>query len=92
MYKEYKSSKKLSSNIENYCEYKVVYLPEGYKNKEQLEKKFKNAYRKFYLNPKYFFKSIKKIKNFDDFRRYLDGLKIVLNFLFTKRYGKRECS
>jgi anaerobic magnesium-protoporphyrin IX monomethyl ester cyclase len=89
MYDEYKNSKKLSSNIEDYCEYKVVYLPKGYKNKEQLEKKFKLAYRNFYLNPKYLIRSIKRIRNLNDIRRYLDGFKIVLNFLFSNQKNKK---
>ena len=85
MYEKLNKSGIIDKNIENYCEYKVVLIPKGYKNKEELEKKFKEAYRKAYLNPEYIWKSIRKIKTLDDAKRYLNGFKVVLNFLRTRK-------
>jgi len=52
----------------------VTYLPSGYKNKEELEEMVTNAYRRFYLRPSYFCKHIRKIKRFEDIKRYWDGV------------------
>jgi len=56
---------------------KVTYVPAGYKGKEEVEAMIRKAYRKFYLRPGFFLKHFKKIKKFEDVKRYWNGLKFL---------------
>ncbi len=76
---------RLDKDITKYCEYRVVYVPKGYKNKKEVEKKYRDAYKKMYINPKYIFKSLKNIKNIDDVKRYYAGLQTILGLIYKKR-------
>ncbi len=49
------------------------FVPEGYQSKEQIRKMVKDAYRKFYLRPKFIWKTLRKIKTFKDVKKYLQG-------------------
>lgn len=51
----------------------VTYIPSGYRNKEEIAHMIKKAYKDFYFRPRYFLKHIKKIKRFEDLKRYWDG-------------------
>ena len=57
---------------------KVAYLPNGYKNEEELENMQKIAFRQFYFRPSYIIKRLIKIKNMQDLRREIEGLKFLL--------------
>ena len=57
----------------------VTYVPEGYQTKKSVELIVKKAYMSFYLRPKYILKHIRKIKSFNDFKRYWNGLKFFIN-------------
>ena len=85
MYEEVKNSKRLDKDLRKYSEYKVVYLPKGYKSKKQLEQKFRKAYREIYLTPSFFLRNLKKIKNTDDIKRYFHGFLMLLGVGFGKR-------
>ena len=67
---------------------RATYVPHGYKNKEELEEIMRKAYRKFYFRPGYFFKHLKKVKNFDELRRYFDGLRFIIGIIFNKAVGR----
>lgn len=49
------------------------FVPEGYQNKEQIRKMIKEAYRKFYLRPRFIWKTLRKIKTFQDVKKYSQG-------------------
>jgi hypothetical protein len=52
---------------------KVTYVPEGYKGFEELENMISKAYRKFYLRPRYLYKSIRRIHSFTDIKEFMQG-------------------
>lgn len=56
----------------------ITYVPAGYKSKEEVEDMIKKAYRKFYLRLGYFLKHFRKIRNFEDIKRYWSGFKFLL--------------
>jgi radical SAM superfamily enzyme YgiQ (UPF0313 family) len=56
----------------------VTYIPTGYGSKEEVEDMIKKAYRKFYLRPGYFLKHIRKVKRFEDIKRYWSGFNFLL--------------
>ncbi|MDP2946935.1 MAG: radical SAM protein [Nanoarchaeota archaeon] len=56
----------------------VTYLPEGYKNEEEVIKMQKMAYRKFYFRPGYILKHIKRLKSIDKIGQYFQALKYVI--------------
>ncbi|UCD84427.1 MAG: B12-binding domain-containing radical SAM protein [Deltaproteobacteria bacterium] len=49
------------------------FVPEGFQDKNQIRKIVKDAYKKFYLRPGYIWKTLKKIKNFQDVKKYSQG-------------------
>ena len=57
---------------------KAAYIPEGYKGGGQVEYYIKRAYRKFYFRPRYMWKILKKIRSFDDIKKYYEGFKFML--------------
>lgn len=61
----------------------VVYVPRGYKDKEEVEDMVRYAYRKFYLRPSFLLRHLSKIRYMEDIRRYWDGINFFLN-LVTK--------
>lgn len=69
---------RLSLDYDKYSVFQPVFIPFGYKNKEQLVKILKRAYRRFYLRPKYILKHLKKIKSWEDIKKYISGAKFVL--------------
>ncbi|MEK6916994.1 MAG: radical SAM protein [Nanoarchaeota archaeon] len=85
MHDDVKKSEKLNKNLFNYTENQPVYIPKGYKNFKELEKKYKDAYKTIYLNPRYFVKTLKKIKSFEDVQRYYSGFKAMIGLSYGKR-------
>lgn len=67
---------------------KATYVPHGYRNRDELEAVMRKAYLKFYFRPAYFIKHLKRIKNWDDFKRYLDGLRFIIGIIFNKTIGR----
>lgn len=67
--------------FENFTQCSVIFLPKDYESPEQLLKLRNDAYKKFYLRPKYFFLKLKHLRTREDFMRYLRGIK----FLFEVR-------
>jgi len=57
---------------------KATFIPEAYKNAEEVENMTKLAYRKFYFRPRYILKRIMSVKRPSDVARYIEG------FLFLK--------
>lgn len=68
----------LGSDLSQYTLWTVTYVPEGYKDAQQVRDLQKRAYRRFYLRPKYIWGRLKRIRNLQDFKRCVLGLMIVL--------------
>jgi len=47
---------------------RVTYVPEGYSGPEELNKLIQHAYRRFYLRPSYFLRTLKKIRSWETAR------------------------
>jgi len=59
---------------------KATYVPDGYKDTDEVEKMIRIAYRKFYLRGSYVLKSLKYIRNLNDVKRYIEGFFFVKGF------------
>lgn len=55
-----------------------VFLPEGYKDTDELRKMLKKAYRGFYFRPAYVWNRLKKVRSYQDVKRNVMGLRMVL--------------
>jgi radical SAM superfamily enzyme YgiQ (UPF0313 family) len=68
--------------VGKFMEYKgghgVTYVPDGYRNAEEVKKVMRRAYLRFYLRPGFFLKYFKRIKSWDDFLRYLECFKMII--------------
>ena len=76
LYREIKDGKWGKLTTENFTEFHtfdVVFLPDGYNNKEEILKMSKKAYKKFYMRPKYILRTVLKIRSLEDIRRYIRG-------------------
>src|SRR3989344_887462 len=70
----------LEKNYDKYTQHEAVFVPFGYKSKEQVEEMAKRAFREFYHRPSYIFKQMIKIRNPEDVKRYYKAFKIVVGF------------
>lgn len=71
----------LNKGLVNYNEWQPVFLPYGYKTAKELKKVHSEAFRRFYLRPKYVWGRIKKIDSTQEVFRYMKGLRMVLGFV-----------
>lgn len=81
LYNEIKQGKWGKLTTEDFSEYQgwnVVFLPEGYKNKDEVVKISKKAFRSFYMRPRYIIKAILNIRSFEDIKRYFVGFKALV--------------
>ncbi|MBI2529716.1 MAG: radical SAM protein [Candidatus Diapherotrites archaeon] len=80
LYNDAKKYGKLTKDFDKFHGWDAVFIPKGYKNKEEilaLEKKF---FREFYLRPAYVLGRFAKIKSFRDLMRYAKGARFLLGF------------
>lgn len=61
-----------------------VFIPHGYKNSEELVSIQKEAFRRFYMRPKYILGKLVKIRDTNTLLRYLKGLRLVMGFVSPK--------
>jgi hypothetical protein len=55
-----------------------MYTPEGM-SEEQLRKFVDNAYKRYYLRPRYILKQMEQIRSLTDIKRLVDGFFAVYN-------------
>jgi len=67
--------------LDEYHGWLPVFVPHGYKSKEELISMQKEAFTKFYKRPKYILKRAAKIRNINDIKRNLKGMKMVNAFM-----------
>ena len=61
--------------------HEINYLPDGYSSPTEVKQLIRKGYINFYLRPGYLFKCIRKIKTFNDARKYLSGFKLLLGII-----------
>ena len=67
----------------NYLSDSPAFIPDGL-NEEMLTNKFREAYLRFYLNPKTVFRHLKRIKNIEGIRKIFTAGTILLRLIFAK--------
>ncbi len=70
----------MSGEQSDFNTYTPVFVPYGYKDKEELLAVEKKAYRKFYLRPKYLIRRLYKMRTLEDFRRNLNGFLAIVKW------------
>lgn len=75
----------LDLNFSKYNIWEPVFVPFGYKNKEEILAMERKAVREFYFRPAYLIKKIKTIKTVEDIKRYLKGLRVIMGFIFDRK-------
>jgi len=80
LYETAKQSGKLRDDFSKYNMWEVVYVPYGYKDEEEILAVEKLAMRKFYFRFRFIFEKVKRVRSFEDIRRYINGLKIAIGF------------
>lgn len=63
---------------------KVTYAPEGYKDARELEAMIRSAYRRFYLHPRYIWRSLCRIRCLSDAIELVKGFLLFLGLSDTK--------
>ncbi|MBS3113305.1 cobalamin-dependent protein [Candidatus Woesearchaeota archaeon] len=70
----------LSTDYSKYNIWEPVFVPFGYKNEEEIKAMEKRAMREFYLRPVCVFNHLKRIRSYEDFKRYVKGARFLLGF------------
>lgn len=84
LFEDAKKYGRLDLNFDKYNVWQPVFVPYGYKDKNEILNIEKLAIKKFYYRPKYIFEKLKKIKDYNDLKRYIKGLRIVVGFALSK--------
>ena len=71
---------KLDKNYSKYNIWEPVFVPYGYKGEEEIKKMEKFAVRSFYLRPRCIYNHLTRIKTWEDFQRYLKGVRFLIGF------------
>jgi len=71
----------LDKDYRHYHGWTPVFVPSGYASKEQIMQMEKRAMRQFYLRPAFFWKTLRKLRSWEDVKRYLKGFRMVLGFV-----------
>ena len=81
LYNEIKKGKWGELTTEDFSEYQgwnVVFLPKGYKNKEEVIKMSRKAFKAFYMRPSYIINAIVNIRSLEDIKRYFKGFRALI--------------
>jgi len=81
LYDEIKAGKWGKLTTEDFSEFQgwnVVFLPEGYKSKDEVWAMEKRAFRSFYFRPSYMWKMLKRTRRLEDVKRYVKGVRLLL--------------
>ncbi|MBI4162662.1 MAG: cobalamin B12-binding domain-containing protein [Candidatus Aenigmarchaeota archaeon] len=66
--------------LDEYHGWSPVFVPHGYNSKDELMAMHKEAFKKFYMRPKYIIRRISKIRSVNDLKRNMKGMKVVKAF------------
>lgn len=70
----------LDKDFKNYHGWMPVFVPFGYKSRDELMAMQKEAFRRFYIRPKFILKKVAKIRTPTDIVRNIKGLRMVKGF------------
>jgi len=71
----------LKTDFSEYHGWSAVFLPSGYKSRDELLALEKEAMRRFYFRPGYILNKLKKVNGIVDLIRYIKGFRFALGFL-----------
>lgn len=80
LYHEVKSGKwgKMTEDWDRLTGYFATFVPDGYKNLDEVQEMQRYLRRGYYLRPGYVWSRLKRTRNLSDIGRYFDGLKALL--------------
>lgn len=81
LYDEIRAGKWGRLTTEDFSEFQgwnVVFLPDGYKSKEEVWSMERKAFRSFYFRPSYIIKRILAIRSREDLKRYWNGFRALV--------------
>lgn len=77
LFEDAKKYGSLNVDFSKFTQHEAVFVPYGYKDKEEIKKMQKKAMRQFYLRPKFILKHLFRIKSIEDIIRYYKAFKIL---------------
>jgi len=70
----------LIQNFSSYTIWNPVFVPNGYQDKDEVLKMQREAFKAFYYRPSYIIKRLLKARSIGDFKRNVEGLRVVFGF------------
>lgn len=80
----YEDSHSLGTRTPNVTDYgfsrpfRAPFVPNGYRDEQQILSLLKRAHRQFYFRPRYVFKRLKKIRSLDDIKKGWQGIRMLM--------------
>jgi len=71
----------LSTELSDYHGWKAVFVPYGYNSPEELLAMERRAMMRFYFRPRYWLRTVKKLRSREDLFRMFKGLRMALGFV-----------
>ncbi len=90
LYDEAEKWGRLSLDYSKFNIWEPVFIPYGYKDKDQIDKLEKKATFGFYFRPIIVINLLKKLKSWEDIKRYYKGFKMALGFAHSVSEGKPD--
>jgi radical SAM superfamily enzyme YgiQ (UPF0313 family) len=81
LFKQAQQFGRLSTRLSDYHGWEAVFVPYGYSNRQQLLAMERLAMLRFYFRPRYWLRTLKKLRSREDLRRVLKGFRMALGFL-----------
>jgi len=78
LYEQAKEYGTLEQSLDKFTNYFPVFVPKGYKSKEEILEMRKRAFREYYFRVGYILRRFLKIRSFGEFVRHIKGIKAVV--------------
>jgi radical SAM superfamily enzyme YgiQ (UPF0313 family) len=82
LYEDSESLGTRTPNVTNYGfsrPFRAPFVPNGYRDEQQILGLLKRAHRQFYFRPRYVFKHLKKIRGLDDIKKGWQGIRMLMD-------------
>ncbi len=81
LFKEAEKWGRLDKDFSKYSSFKVVFVPFGYKDEDELKQMEKRAHFQFYFRLRAIIQFISKIRSWEDFKRHFKGFQFLLGLI-----------
>ncbi len=81
LHREAEKYGELIHDHDKYTTHKLVFIPDGYRDMDQVKEMYEKSYIRFYRSPKRILRRAAKIRSWEGVKRHFNGLKVLLSLM-----------